>query len=211
MGKIPGNSLICLLIATLLASGGCSNKQMRNFNAIPSFSRNYVNAVIEIPAGTNQRIKYSEMDRMFLIDQSAGPGGIIDFLPAPGNYGFVPGTFMDPVMGGDGEPLKILVIAESLPTGTVMEVIPLLVLYFTEYISGQELVIPTIISVPASHRHQVINAFNYEDLFESYPDLVDILVKWFASFRGVSPDDLRAMGDGDVAVNEVGKWEIRRF
>jgi inorganic pyrophosphatase len=203
--------IIFILVSALCGTGGCSNKQMRNFNSIPSFSRDYVNVVIEIPAGTNQRIRYSEDERRFYLDESGGAGGIIDFLPSPGNFGFVPGTFMDPVMGGDGHPLKILVIAESLPTGTVMEVIPLLVLYFNDYSTGHRLVVPIIISIPASHRHQVINAFYYEELFESYPGLVDILIEWFAAFNGVTPDDLRAMGDGEVAVNEVKKWETRRF
>ncbi len=199
-----------MLLAAIITFGGCSNKQ-GNFNAISSFSRNYVNAVIEIPAGTNQRIKYIEMDGVFLVDRSGDDEGIIDFLPAPGNYGFVPGTFMDPVLGGDGEPVKIMVIAENMPTGTVLEVIPLLVMYFNENSGfGQNLVIPVIIATPASSRLQVINAFDYEDLFADYPEMVDILITWVASFRGQGSDELRAMGDGEVAINEIEKWEIRR-
>jgi inorganic pyrophosphatase len=211
MAKRSSFLFLIILVSTLTGTPGCSNRQTRNFNSIPSFSRDYVNVVVEIPAGTSQRIRYSEDDRRFYIDESAGAGGIIDFLPCPGNFGFVPGTFMDPVMGGNGEPLKILVIAESLPTGTVMEVIPLLVLYFNDYSTGHRLVVPIIISIPASHRHQVIGAFDYEELFENYPGLVDILIEWFAVFNGVTPDDLRAMGDGEVAINEVKKWEIRRL
>lgn len=201
-----------VLLMMLLLPAGCSNKQMRNFNAIPPFSRNYVNAVIEIPAGTNRVISYNEEKKMFLPRQSGGSDMTVDFLPFPGNYGFVPGTYIDPVMGGDGDPVDILVISESFPVGTVLEVIPLLVLYFEdENGSAHVLTDPKIIAVPAAERHRIINALTYEELFDNYPDIVDILVKWFISHRGPGSLELKAMGDGDVALNEIRKWEIRRF
>lgn len=191
---------------------GCSNKQMRNFNAIPSFSSKYVNAVVEIPAGTNRKVEYNEDKRMFLVEQVDGSDRVIDFLPYPGNFGFIPGTFIDPAMGGDGHQLDIMVIAESLPTGTVIEVIPLIVLYF-EVDSGfdSRIVVPRIIAVPANERQRIIKAVTYEDIFENYPDLVDILVKWFISYKGDSFKKLKALGDSDMALNEIKKWDVRRF
>lgn len=204
--------LIKLLFFIVFLFSGCSNKQMRNFNAIPSFSGNFVNAVIEMPAGTNQRIKYNEQERMFLVEQTDGDDRIIDFIPSPGNYGFVPGTFLDPVLGGSGDPVEILVICESLTTGTVMEVIPLLVLYFeVQSDFGEKLTNPVIIAVPANERQRIIDAVNYSGLFENYPDIVDIVQKWIASLKGPEINDLRAMGDGEVAVKEIEKWEVRRF
>jgi inorganic pyrophosphatase len=210
MGK---NYLCIFLIIPLIAFwNGCSNKQMRNFNAIPSFAGGNVNAVIEIPAGTNRMVYYNEDQRMFLVDQEDGTDRVIDFLPFPGNFGFVPGTFIDPVMGGNGDPVNILVLSESTSTGTVMEVIPLLVLYFEDGSdSSTRLTNPKIIAVPASEKLRIIDADNYEDLFDNYPDLVDILVKWFTSYKGAGMMELRAMGDGEVALNEIEKWTVRRF
>ncbi len=210
MGK---NYLSLILIIPLIAVwSGCSNKQMRNFNAIPSFSGKYVNAVIEIPAGTNRKVYYNEDQRMFLVEQADGKERVIDFLPCPGNFGFVPGTFIDPVMGGNGDPVDILVISESRPTGTVMEVVPLLVLYFEDRSdSFTRLTNPKIIAVPANEKLRVIDAENYENLFDDYPDLVDILIKWFTSYKGPGIMELKAMGDGEVALNEIEKWTVRRF
>ena len=216
ISPVPGNLfqflLFVVIISFLGSLAGCSNKQMRNFNAIPTFTINYVNAVIEIPAGTNRKIAYNEEKRMFLVDQADGEDRTVDFLPYPANYGFVPGTFIDPVMGGDGDPVDIMVISESLPTGTVLEVIPLLVLYFDDD-SGYagRLTDPKIIAVPASERLRVIRADNYEDLFDNYPGVVDILIKWFVSYKGPGVKELKAMGDGEVALNEIRKWELRRF
>jgi inorganic pyrophosphatase len=211
MNKISLKFILCLPVLLLPAFSGCGNNQMRNFNAIPSFSSRHVNAVIEIPAGTNQRIKYFEMEKMFLIDHESN-GGVIDFLPCPGNYGFIPSTFMDPVMGGDGDPVKIFVISEHVPTGTVMEVIPLLVLFFGDgQENGGQLNIPKIIAVPASVNRQVIKAQSYEDMFSDYPGLVDMLVNWFISSKISDGFNLEAIGDGEVAIEEIEKWEIRRF
>ena len=180
--------------------------------SIPTFTTHYVNAVIEIPAGTCRKITYNEQQRMFLQEQDNGSGRIIEFLPYPGNYGFVPSTYMDPVMGGDGNPVKILVLSESLPTGAVIEVIPLLVLYFDDGADfiGQ-LPDPRIIAIPANERLQIIKALNYDDLSENYPDIVEILIKWFSSYRGQDINKLKALGDNEVAVKEIEKWEIRRF
>lgn len=201
-----------VILAGLAAPLGCSNKQMRNFNAIPAFSGSHVNAVIEIPAGTNLKIEYSEEKKMFLPEETDGTIRIVDFLPYPSNYGFVPGTYVDPVLGGDGDPLDILVICESLPTGTVIEVIPLLVLYFEDDSGfGGRLTDAKIIATPANARQRVINALNYEELFDRYPEVVDILVKWFLNYKGQGVKTLKAMGDGEVALNEIRKWETRPF
>jgi inorganic pyrophosphatase len=203
-------TLSTLLILIVLP--GCGNKQMRNFNTIPPFSRNNVNVVVEVPAGTNRMIVYNEEKKMFLPGERDGSDWVVDFLPCPGNFGFVPGTYLDPVMGGNGDPVNVLVISESVPTGTVMEVKPLLVLYFNDgSIAGGGLSAMKIIAVPASERFRVINAGSYQDLFDNYPDLVDILVKWFSSYKGSGTMKLTAMGDGDVAMNEIRKWDIRRY
>ena len=186
---------------------------MRNFNAIPTFTQNHVNAVIEIPAGTNQKLEYNIEKKMFLVEQSDGSEQIIDFLPSPGNYGFVPGTFLDPIMGGNGDPIDILILSESLPTGTTIEVIPLLILYFTiDPGINSPVTVPKIIAVPASERLRIVNAVNYEELFDNYPEIVDILVIWLQKYyKDAGSMMLKAMGDGEVAVNEIRKWDIMRF
>ncbi len=209
----PLSILILLLPVILLwVVSGCGNRQTYDFSMTPAFSGDYVNAVVEISAGTNRIIVYDQDSRMFIWEQENGSEKLVDFLPYPANYGFVPGTFTDPVLGGDGRPVAIMVICESVPTGTVIEVIPLLVLYFDDDLSPRSrLTDPVVISVPARERQRVIRAGTYEDLFDDYPDLVDILVRWFGSYKGTGSRQLRAMGDGDVALNEIGKWEVRRF
>lgn len=200
------------LMVLIALSLSCSNKQMRNFNAIPSFSSDYVNAIIEIPAGTNKKVEYHIDKKMFLIDQVDGKERMIDFLPCPGNYGFIPGTYLDPLIGGDGDPIDVLVISESLPTGTLMEVIPLWILYFDDqspYADSRESD-PKIIAVPADPKQRVIQATSYEELHENYPVVVEIIEKWFRHYKGDGVMEIRAWGDGDMAIQEIEKWQLYR-
>jgi inorganic pyrophosphatase len=130
------------LLHTIDCLAGCTpntGKQMRNFNAIPSFSSEYVNAVIEIPAGTNKKYEYNLEKKMFLAEYIDGKERLVDFLPYPGNYGFVPSTYLDPKLGGDGDAIDILVISESVPTGTMIEVIPIWIIYFEDSSSSLNL------------------------------------------------------------------------
>ncbi len=89
---------------------------------------NYFNAVVEISAGTNKKFEYNKKTRKFEIDRKNGTERIIDFLPYIGNYGFIPSTYSDILKGGDGDALDVLVLSESLPTETVVEIVPIAVL-----------------------------------------------------------------------------------
>ncbi|TVR74600.1 MAG: hypothetical protein EA408_02525 [Marinilabiliales bacterium] len=210
----PQSKLMVLLPVILVwVLCSCGNRKTYDFSRTPSFSGDNVNAVIEIPAGTNRIITWDPGQRAFITGQQEHTGReMVDFLPFPANYGFVPGTFTDPVLGGDGRPVGIMVICESLPTGTLIEVVPVLVFYFDDDEGPRNrLTDPVVLAVPASKTLRVIQAVTYEELFDDYPDIVDIVVRWFTSCKGKDVRQLRAMGDGDVALNEIKKWEVRRF
>ena len=101
-----------------MQAGGTS----KDFQYLPTYTEQGINVVVEIPAGTNHKIEYDKENKEFVVDQKNGKDRIIDFLPYPGNYGFIPSTYMDPAIGGDGDALDVLVIGESVPTGTVIPV-----------------------------------------------------------------------------------------
>ena len=58
---------------------------------------------------------------------------VVNFLPYPGNYGFIPSTMMSESAGGDGDALGYFSdFAESMTTGTVLEVIPIAALMMVD-------------------------------------------------------------------------------
>ena len=74
-----------------------------------------VTGVVEIPAGTRNKIEYDETLGVFRLDRT-----LYSPVEYPFEYGFIPST-----LGGDGDPLDLLVLT-SEPTfpGCVLEVRP---------------------------------------------------------------------------------------
>ena len=87
----------------MISLQACRQEQQADPRSLGAQVGEYVQVVVEIPAGTNQKIEFDYKDGTFKVDQIDGKDRVIDFLPYPGNYGFVPGTLMDKERGGDGD------------------------------------------------------------------------------------------------------------
>jgi inorganic pyrophosphatase len=177
-----------------------------NFMEIKTFSKNaFLQMVVEIPAGTNKKIEYDKNLNDFFIDKMDGVDRVINFLPYPGNYGFIPSTKMDKKRGGDGDALDILLISESMDTGTIVDVIPigLLVLKDSNEIDTK------IIAIPAEKSLRIINAANYSDLDKDYLILKDMIKLWFISYKGKGLIEFIKWGDEIDAKAEINKWALK--
>lgn len=163
-----------------------------DYKELPAITNaNTINCVIEIPAGTNKKIEYSDSENDFLVDIRDRRERIIAFLPYPANYGFVPSTESRLAEGGDGDHLDVLVLAESMATGTVVEAIPVAILKLLDEGENDY----KIICVPADIELQIIKADGLEDLRQNYPAIIDILEMWFTNYD--SRDRLEVLGWGD--------------
>jgi inorganic pyrophosphatase len=177
-----------------------------NYMEIKTFSKDgFLQMVVEIPAGTNKKIEYDKNLNDFLIDKIDGIDRIINFLPYPGNYGFIPSTQMDKERGGDGDALDILLLSESINTGTIIDVIPigLLVLQDSNEIDTK------IIAVPVNKSLKIIDAENYSDLNEDYLILKDITKLWFTNYKGDGVVKFIKWGDEIDAKVEINKWALK--
>ena len=177
-----------------------------NYMEIKTFSKDgFLQMVVEIPAGTNKKIEYDKNLNDFLIDKIDGIDRIINFLPYPGNYGFIPSTQMDKERGGDGDALDILLLSESINTGTIIDVIPigLLVLQDSNEIDTK------IIAIPAEKSLRIINAANYSDLDKDYLILKDMIKLWFISYKGKGLIEFIKWGDEIDAKAEINKWALK--
>lgn len=161
-----------------------------------------VQAIIEIPAGTNMKIEYDYATKSFRPDQVNGKDRKIDFLPYPGNYGFIPGTLMNESEGGDGDALDILVLAEQMKTGTSVEVIPIAAL---DLMDGGE-IDTKIIAVPVDSSLRIIQATNFEDFLIEYNMAQTIIKDWFLNYKGLGKVDLVGWKDEKQAMSLIKKW-----
>ena len=161
------------LVLFLILPGGC---RPRDYAEIPAYTkRNFLQAVIEIPAGTSHEIYYCKSTRRFRMKDPDSAAQQVNYLPYPANYGFIPSTWIDNESGENGDFLHVMVISEEEDIGDVVEIIPvgMLILrddFHTEY---------QIIAVPADPEEQIVKATTLEELNSHYPSLTGILGDWF--------------------------------
>lgn len=185
----------------VLTSCKTDNKKV-DIHDLTAFDGEYVNVVIEIPAGTNHIIEYNHATDVFENDKIDGKDHIVSFLPYPGNYGFIPGTLMDKSKGGDGDALDILVLGESLPTASAQKVklIGALVLK-----NGGE-VDTKIIAIPIEN--PVFQVEGFLDFALRYDAARRIIEDWFLNYKGQGVIELIRWEDEHYAKQEVKRWLI---
>jgi len=196
------NLFIIVLVICLFFT--CQSGQGDVYRAPAITEAGTINAVIEIPAGTNQKIEFNSENKRFETDQLDGKDRIIDFLPYPANYGFIPSTMMNEEQGGDGDALDVLVIAPAQPTGTLMAIRPIATL---NLIDDGEIDIK-IIAVPVDSSLQIIHVDGFEDFLIKYNAGMRIVETWFLNYKGLGRIKLKGWENEHRALQEIKKWQI---
>lgn len=137
-----------------------------------------VNAVIEIPAGTTAKYEVSIKTGLIELEQKNGAPRFVQYLGYPCNYGNVPRTILLKQKGGDGDPLDVLVLGPSVPTGSVVKTRPLGVL---SLIDGGEIDDKVILVMENS---PFASCRSMEDLDAKFPGVTTIIKTWFTSYKG---------------------------
>lgn len=187
-----------LFLLSIVLTTGCNLKV--DYYQVSSFSENgAVNAVVEIPSGTNSKYEYDSDLQEFVIDQENGIDRSINFLSYPANYGFIPSTLSDKKEGGDGDALDILVLSESLKIGTIEEVLPIAMLKLID--NGEHDY--KIIAVPFDKSNRIVNAASYTELKKNYPAVIEIIELWFLNYNKKDKAFVEGWGNELEAFNEI--------
>lgn len=158
-----------------------------------------ITAVIEIPAGTNHKYEYNYSSREFECEIRDGKPRVVKFLPYVGSYGFIPGTYMDPAIGGDGDALDILIIGESIKQGEIIEIKPIATLKLLD--GGEE--DHKVIGVPIDSSLNLTNIQDFNDL----PDPIKEIIKiWFTNYKGAGKMSFQKWVGTDSTNIEIQKW-----
>ena len=174
-----------------------------NYSKIETYSTDkYLQMVVEIPAGTNKKIEDDFGKNIFLVDLVNQKERIIDFLPYPGNYGFIPSTLMNKENGGDGDALDVLLLSETLETGTILDIIPIGMMVLED--SGEN--DSKIIAIPVKKDIQIIKASSYKEFYQNYPAAKNIIELWFLNYKGSSVIEFIKWEDEIAAKKEINKW-----
>lgn len=180
MKKKALNILSLFAIVTFAFSCGNAEERTRaiNYAEVPFLDENgNINAIIEIPAGTNHKYEYDYSCNQFKCEIIDGKERVVKYLPYPGNYGFIPGTLMDKAKGGDGDALDVLVLCESLPQGKIIPIKPIAELKLLDRGEADD----KIIAVPVDAALNTITLSSDNKLPESIKTTIK---NWFLSYKG---------------------------
>lgn len=196
-----------ILIAAALMISSCLPKTQILYSDVTTYSEDgHLQMVVEIPAGTNKKLEYNANTNSFPADVLSGEERKIDFLPYPGNYGFIPSTIMDRSKGGDGDALDVLLLSQHIATGTILEIIPIGILVLED--NGED--DSKIIAVPVDENLRVIDIVTYRDFYTEYGQAKYLVELWFLSYKGKMAMQLTGWGDEIAAKTAIEKWIIKR-
>ena len=196
--------IIFPILLLILILSACKN-QSKDVNNLVAKTEEGINVVIEIPAGSNHKIAYNSKTKKFEIDQKDGKDRMINFLPYPANYGFIPATKMDKKRGGDGGALDVLVLAESIATGTIIQVKPIATLLLED--EGE--IDTKIIAIPIDSTLSIIKAKDFQTFMIDYFAAKQIIQDWFLNYKGLGKVKMLGWRDENYALQEIEKWSLK--
>ncbi len=166
---------------------------------------NLPSMVVEIPAGTNLKYEFDKDAGEFMLENIDGKPRSVDFLPYPGNYGYIEDTYMDVARGGDGDAMDILLIGATLQQGTRTPFIPIAILKLKD--NGE--IDDKIVAVPADPSLQVVHCQSLECLQNDYPAILEILKVWFTNYKGPGFITFEGWESETEAHEAIEKWKIK--
>jgi inorganic pyrophosphatase len=183
-----------------------SCKKSVDYYKAPLLSTNRnLNAVIEIPAGTNKKFEYNRTTKSFEIDKTDGQDRIINFLPYLANYGFIPSTCSDLKKGGDGDPLDVLVLSESTPTGTIIEIKPIAMLKLLD--NGEQDY--KVIAIPHDINKRILDIKNLEELTARFPEIKKMIELWFLNYNKKDEAIINGWANERATLKEIFKNKLK--
>ena len=139
-----------------------------------------VNVVIEIPKNTNEKWEVSKLDGSLEHEFFMGAPRIINYLPYPVNYGMIPRTVLPLQLGGDGDPVDVIVLGDALPKGEVVEAKVLGLIKMKDM--GE--VDDKVITVYKNSDYFKFNSI--EEFQENNPKIMKNIIAWFQNYKGNS-------------------------
>ncbi|WP_261837188.1 inorganic diphosphatase [Vibrio ishigakensis] len=156
-------------------------ERKRSFNDYPVISANgSINAIVEIPTGTSAKWELNkENPNQIIWEFKNDAPRIVNYLGYPGNYGTIPQTALPKELGGDGDPLDVLVLGQAVPRGDVINVRLIGVLKMMDDGEQDDKLIAVL-----TNDSPFSNVKSIEQLNNDFVGVSEIIKVWFESYKG---------------------------
>jgi inorganic pyrophosphatase len=175
-------------------------------NITPYAQDGFVNALIEIPAGTIDKWELNKSSGKLEWESINGKPRKVNYIGYPGNYGMIPSTLLSKESGGDGDPLDILVLGPSTPRGSIVKCKIIGVLYLLDRGERDDKLIAISADSP------LVDINNINELEYSYHGVLEIVKLWFENYKG--HDLIKSPGYGnktkaiDILKDAIEQYKI---
>lgn len=157
----------------------------RSYHGYPTtVGSNNIKVIVEIPAGTVAKWELDETDdsRIIWEMKNARPR-IVNYLGYPGNYGTIPRTALPKELGGDGDPLDVLILGQTIARGAVVSARLIGVMEMLDHGEQDDKLIAVLTQDSPFAEVQSLAQLEAE-----FPGVKEIVSTWFSSYKGVGAD-----------------------
>ncbi len=163
-----------------------------------------INVVVEIPTGTTAKWQVTPDDGALKWEFKNGKPRIVKYLGYPGNYGMIPRTLLPEELGGDGDPLDVIVLGPAVHRGSVVKAKLLGVLKYLDAGEQDDKLFAVLFDTP------LYEANSLKELDEKFPGVTSIIEIWFSHYKGPGIMEFKGYGDKKEA-REILNAAIKAF
>tara|TARA_B100001123_G_scaffold83328_1_gene95313 strand:- start:92 stop:781 length:690 start_codon:yes stop_codon:yes gene_type:complete len=177
-----------------------SKNLLKDYPSKDSFGN--VQAVIEVPAGRTEKWEVDKEDGDLKWKFKKGEPRLVKYIGYPGNYGMVPRTLLAKELGGDGDPLDIILLGPPLNLGDVVSAKLIGVLKLLDNGEQDDKLIAVQMNSPLNKS----NSLN--ELGEQFPGIKEILEQWFTNYKGnekVKSNGFRNLEEAEKILQEASE------
>lgn len=157
-------------------------------------------AIIETPAGSRAKFAYDPETGLYALGKMLPAG-----LAFPLDFGFVPST-----LGGDGDPLDMLILAEAeLPVGCLVDVRLLGAIEIEQWREGETKVRNDRLVARLAESSAFAELRSMEQLGQAFADELDTFFRTYKTLRGQRYEVL-ATGGPDRAAELIEQGATKR-
>ena len=161
-----------------------------------------INVIVENPAGDNNKWELWKKDGSIRWEFQNNSFRKIHYLPYISNYGFVPQTLFSKEIGGDGDPVDVILLGERVKRGSVIRG-KILGLINMKDEGSLDSKIVAVNQNSFVFNSSIIN--NFDDLNKNYPGALEIIEIWFQNYKLNNNILINGYGSVNDAKNLINK------
>jgi inorganic pyrophosphatase len=163
-----------------------------------------INVIVEIPTGSVDKWEVDKTDGSLKWQILEDGPRKVNYLGYPGNYGMIPKTYLPKDLGGDGDPLDVIVLGPAVKRGSIIECKIIGVIELLDRGEQDDKLIAVMKDTP----FYLVNSI--DELKQSFNGALDIVTTWFSNYKGQGKMEIQTIAEKERA-DEILEASIKAY